>query len=718
MNRIGLCVVLFSGSLLAQPAAPTLRWWQKEPLRICDIVTSMDRIDGVPPAELAEWKASRGFNAEHLEIMGMEGGLDDQEFYFKSKVAGRVNRDYLGEYVKEAHKRGIRVMIYFNVHWYRTAFGAKHPDWQQITESGKPVDGVYDNGTDFCLNTPWREWCFQVLRDLAAYGVDGIFYDGPVYRAESCYCNYCRAKYRKLYGEEMPSKQVRRGLPFKRLLDFQVSSMAEFFKDSNQVLKSINPNIAFYTNGGVRGANWATARINRALVEHEDLLGSEGGFISGDLTRVPLWKPGLTARMLETQAGGKPTVIFSAAALKPWTFSLLPKPELRLLYADTIANAASVWMGLTSFDFKQPEIDAIAEMNRLVEKNASYYIGTRSEARVAVVWSETTANFYSGSPAQMIDIDRIPSRTAVGNVDQEFSGISEALLRAHIPFDVIDDVTLEREPLSRYAAIFMPNVACMSDQAAARVKEYVEKGGNLFATFETSLYDDTGIRRDNFALASLFGVADNKRIVGPTRWDFMKPVSQHWMLEGTYRELLPSATYYVRVKPEGAEVPLRFTVPLKGRYDGVPPVSPDPALAIKQTGKGTAVYFAGDFGNTVSSFRLPEFLRMAANAAHRMAPAPVEVSNIPGSVEVVWRSQQNGRRKLLHLVNFTGEMTRPITRVLPARDVVVTLPAGESATKAYTLVHPQPLALNKDSQSRVTVSVPRVDEYEVIVFEK
>jgi hypothetical protein len=86
MNRIGLCVVLFSGSLLAQPAAPTLRWWQKEPLRICDIVTSMDRIDGVPPAELAEWKASRGFNAEHLEIMGMEGGLDDQDSTSRVKL--------------------------------------------------------------------------------------------------------------------------------------------------------------------------------------------------------------------------------------------------------------------------------------------------------------------------------------------------------------------------------------------------------------------------------------------------------------------------------------------------------------------------------------------------------------------------------------------------------------------------------------------------------
>jgi len=98
----------------------TLPWWQKEPLRIVDIVMSLGRIDEVAPAQLAEWKAGQFYNSEHLEVMGMHGGLDDQEFFFKSKVAGKINRDFLGEYVAQAHKRGIRVMIYFNVHWYTT----------------------------------------------------------------------------------------------------------------------------------------------------------------------------------------------------------------------------------------------------------------------------------------------------------------------------------------------------------------------------------------------------------------------------------------------------------------------------------------------------------------------------------------------------------------------------------------------------------------------
>src|SRR6185312_1500766 len=310
------------------------------------------------------------------------------------------------------------------------------------------------------------------------------------------------AKFRKRYGRDMPPKSVRHGKAFQELLEFQADSIAEFLHDTRTILKAKNPNIALYMNGGVRGANWATGRLNRVLVKEQDLLGSEGGFLGGDLTRVPLWKPGLTARLLETQAGGKPRVIFSAASHKPWTFSLLPNPELRLLYADTIANAASVWMGITPFEFEQPEMKTLTAMNNFLAKNSKYYVHTRSAARAAVVWSDVTANYYAASSAQLIDINRAAARSDIGNLDGEFSGITEPLLRHHIPFDVLDDVALAKGDLKRYDVIFLPNVACMSDAVAARLLEYIRHGGNLVADFETSRYDETGIQRKNFALSA------------------------------------------------------------------------------------------------------------------------------------------------------------------------------------------------------------------------
>ncbi|MCX6624994.1 MAG: beta-galactosidase trimerization domain-containing protein, partial [Acidobacteria bacterium] len=440
-------------------------------------------------------------------------------------------------------------------------------------------------------------------------------------------------------------------------------------------------------------------------------------FIGGDLTKVPLWKPGLTARMLETQAGGKPTIIFSAASHKPWTFSLLPGAELKLLYADTIANAAGVWMGITPFEFEEPDMQSLAQMNGFLKKNVSYFQGTRSEAKVGVVWSDVTANFYAGASAQLIDIDRTAQRSQIGNLDGEFAGITESLLRAQVPFDVLDDVSLEKEPLGRYQAIFLPNVACMSDRVAARLREYAEKGGNLFADFETSLYDETGLRRTNFALAGLFGVSATNKLMGPRQWDFLRPAAEHRLLGGVTRKFIPSPAYYVQAKADSGSVLLKYTEQLAGRYDGVPKLSDDPGLVVNRVGKGTVVYMSGDLGNTINTFHTPEFMQLVANAGTMLGATQVKVENVPGTVEVVVRSQQGGRRTLIHLVNFTGEMTRPIRRVLPVRNAKLTLAKGLAASKARALWSGKDLPLSKDAQGRVSLTVPRMDEYEVVVVE-
>lgn len=711
MRRLALLLGL-CGAAFAQP------WWEREPLRILDLVTSLGRIDYLPPETLAERKAAQLYNAEHLDIMTLPAGLDDRGFFFRSRYASRENPDFLGQYLPEAKKRGLRVLIYFNVHWYTRQFGDQHPDWRQIRQDGRPLDGVYDTGTDFCVNTPWREWVFGVLRDLAAYPIDGIFYDGPVYRPDTCYCRYCREKYRARYGAEMPSKKERKGRAFAQLVEFQAASIADFLRDSRRILKELRPDAALYMNGGLRGANWATGRLNRVLIAEQDLLGAEGGFIYGDLTRMPMWKPGLTARLLETQAGGKPTVIFAAAAHKPWTFSLLPAPELRLLYADSIASGASVWMGITPFEFEQPEMAVLTEMNRFVRDNARYLHGTRSEARLALVWSDVTANFYAGSEAQLIDIDRAPSRSEIGNLEAEFSGLADALVRSQVPFDVIDDVTLEREPLERYRLIVLPNVACMSDAVAKRLRRYVEGGGRVFATFETSLYDETGVRRPEFALADVFGVKGAGRIAGPRRWDFIQPVARDPLLDGLSRELMPSPAYYLPLETAGARPLLRFTKPLAGRYDGIPEPSADPALLVRDFGQGKAAYFAGDLGASIHNFHVAEHVALLEHIARQWAPPPVTLSSAPSSVELVLRSQEGGRRWLLHLVNFTGEMTRPIRKIVTLRDVAVTL-APEAAPKSVrALASGATLALKRGPAGQAEFVIPKLDEYEVVVIER
>jgi type 1 glutamine amidotransferase len=157
----------------------------------------------------------------------------------------------------------------------------------------------------------------------------------------------------------------------------------------------------------------------------------------------------------------------------------------------------------------------------------------------------------------------------------------------------------------------------------------------------------------------------------------MQPVSDSALLGGLKRDFIPSPAYYLQATPESGQVLLKYTTPLAGRYDGVPKLSNDPALIVNRLGKGEVVYFSGDIGNTVKTFHTPELMQLVGNAARHMSKPPVTLENAPGSVEMVVRSQNDDRRTLVHLVNFTGEMTRPIRHIVPSICPALARPVGQ-----------------------------------------
>jgi hypothetical protein len=696
--------------LLLAPQARAEHWWEREPIRILDLLNFYDQIDMWSPEETARRKAAAGFPVDNMYVHLLKHGFDDQGFYFKTALSARERPDFLKPYLPAARKQGMRVTVYFNVHYFTNEFGAKHRDWLQVRENGQLLGTEYGSGTDFCVNSPWREWVKQGLQDLCRYPIDGVFFDGPIFRPDTCYCQHCRKKFKDRYSTDLPTKKSRQGLAAQRLLEFQTASLTEFLRDTRRVIKAANPEIGFYMNGGALGGNWATGRMNRQLVQEQDWLSSEGGFIYNDLMRTPLWKPGMRARLLETQAGGKPVVVIAGAMQKPWTYTMLPPAELRLLYADSMANGAGIYYSLTPTMLDQPETRAIADINSYFTRNIEYYRRTRSEARVALVWSDTTVNTYEGSAAQLMDMYDVRAGREVGNPEAEFWGLAEALLRAHVPFDVVDDWTLERDPLSRYRLILLPNVASMSDRTAARLADYIRSGGHLFATFETSLYNELGEKRPDFALAEVFGASNAGAVAGPRRWDYMNAASAHPFLTGLPRRFVPSTVYYSRTTPRTAKVLAHYTKKAIGPYDGESAPGQDAAVMLNTYGQGQAAYISGDLGATLAAYRMTDLYQLVENAARTLAPPEVSIEGAPGSLELVVRSQNDGQRWLVHLVNFTGEMTRPMRRVIPFRNLRLKVPARFH--HARTLSSARTLTLRDGA-----FILPRVEEYEVVVLE-
>ena len=110
------------------------------------------------------------------------------------RYPGFEDFDLLREYLPHAKKYGIKLLVYLNMHWYSYEFAERHPDWEQRTSSGESygrLHPLYGNGTTFCVNSPWRGWAFNLIRETMKSGVDGVFLDGPVVYPDCCYCEYC-----------------------------------------------------------------------------------------------------------------------------------------------------------------------------------------------------------------------------------------------------------------------------------------------------------------------------------------------------------------------------------------------------------------------------------------------------------------------------------------------------------------------------------------------
>lgn len=696
-----------------------VEWWRGL-LTIADLgIYGADEIAKLDPEAVSRTKEALGFNAEHLTCSDVYGG-EKGVFYFNSDLAREVPRDFLGEYVPRARDHGIRVLIYYNVHWLQEDYARGHPEWLQVESSGRVIDNLYGSGCAPCVNSVWRDWSFRGIEDLAAYEIDGIFLDGPIFTPSACYCEACQRIFRERFGAEIPRDQDWSNPLWRDFIEFRYDSIATYLRDARAVLKRARPSAMLYMNCTGLSPGWPAARDNRRLVPHQDILGAEGGFLYYDLRKAHLWKPGMTAKLLETQAGGKPTVIFIAGANKGWDEYLLTGAETRLLYADTVANGASPWYGIPLHLANRAGALAAGEMNRFLLRNAEFFEGSLPLARVGLLWSSRTADFYRAS-VPVTDFtpqgEALEKRQAAGNFSASFAGCYEALLRSHVPFRVVDEAFLTEGDLKDLDLIVLPNCACLSAGEAKALDSYVREGGNVVASFETSMYDEYGLAKGGFQLEKVFGVRLTTGTFGPMKLDYMRTVEGSAELTGDLSsDLLPCPVYGIGVEACGGRAIAIYLEKMRSRYSRLPPLSENPAIVANRYGKGSCLYFAGSFFEHYSEYHNPDYRRIVAAAASAASDPIVSLLNCPRSVEMVLRAQPARERLLVHLVNFTAEMTRPIESVIRLSDIGIRIRDLPSPVIAKALRLGRELKTTERDGGRV-IELPELGEYEVICLE-
>jgi hypothetical protein len=343
-----------------------------------------------------------------------------------------------------------------------------------------------------------------------------------------------------------------------------------------------------------------------------------------------------------------------------------------------------------------------------------YLRNERPLARVGLVYSQQSGWFASG------------------RLEDHIHGWYQALVEARIPFEMVHDRLLDDAHLTPLRTLILPSIAALSDVQCGQLRAFVQRGGGLVATHETSLCDEWGGRRKDFGLADLFGVTFKGRIEGPMQNSYLRLETdaatgrRHPLLaglEGAPRII--NGVYRVEVEatrpissPPLTLIPSYPDLPMEKVYPRVPKTDV-PQVYLREPGAGRVVYFPFDLDRTFWEVLAPDHLVLLRNAVTWATNEdPVVTVTGPGVLDVtVWRQQGS---ITVHLVNLTNPMMMkgPVRDLIPigGQQVRLRLPEGTAAKRVRLLAAGTSPRMAR-SGAWIEVTVPSVLDHEVVAVD-
>ena len=613
-------------------------------------------------------------------------------FHYRSKFLG--NGDTFGDMLAGCRKLGLNVIARIDPHAAHQDVYDAHPDWIAVQADGKPRrHWAMPELWVTCALGPYNfDFMTSVVQEIVTqYKVDGIFanrWSG----SGMCYCEHCRRNFKEFSGLDLPAPEGAPAEARRQYAAWQKKRLAELYRLWDAEIRKRNPEAAFFPNGFDQIRDAVSVPILFADRQ------SRSGYT------LP-WQNGKFAKDARSTFGSKPIVgLFSVGLEAPyrWKDSVQNPAEIRVWAVEGIAHGFRPWV--IKFNAKPLDHRWFKPVEDLFVwhwKNDRYMRNVQPLARVALV--------YGGRAAQ-----------------DHSSGFYHALVEARIPFETIVDYRFDAEHLRQFKVLALADVTNLSDAQCAQLKSFVENGGGLVATHETSLYDERGARRPDFGLAGIFGASFAGNIIERQQNAYLNLEDHaHPLLAGLEdagRMIHGVKRVEIRV-PAGTRAPL-MTVPT---YPDLPmeevyprqTTSDIPGVMARSVGKGRVVYFPWDIDRTFWEIMDQDHGIVLANAVRWAAneEQPLRVEG-PGVIDVsLWQQDSS---ITAHLVNLSNPMMMkgPFREVLPVapQKVRVKLPEGARARAVKFLVsaaRPQ----WRQTGSWVETTTPPVGLHEVVAID-
>jgi hypothetical protein len=261
---------------------------------------------------------------------------------------------------------------------------------------------------------------------------------------------------------------------------------------------------------------------------------------------------------------------------------------------------------------------------------------------------------------------------------------------------------------ARYDFLLLPTCACLGEEAAGVLREFASSGGSLVVGFETGLRDGRGYLRDDFLLADLMGASFAG---GFTRYPagYVSAEAGSGVFEGLSQDMQAGPRVGVDVEAlPGAEVLARFHLPMESRYM---PLSGLGRPAIVRKGRVTSL--CGTYFEDYVFYGLGDWRRMVARTVAEGARPLVRFRGLAESVEVSLRDARNGSR-VLHLVNSSGAMARPMEKVFTVAGARAEVEVPFRPKKAIAHAAGREIEIDGYDSGFASFGLPGFDEYEMV----
>jgi hypothetical protein len=634
---------------------------------------------------------------------------------FHHRSAWLGERDVFGELLAGCRKLGMVVIARTDPHATYDDVQVAHPDWIAVDASGQPRrHWASPEMWVTCALGPYNfEFMTEVKQEIMSrYRPDAIFinrWDG----SGMCYCEHCRKNFRAASGhDELPRTNDPQDPARRAYILWRQQRLFDLWRLWDAEVRKINPDSCVIPNTG----GGATSSLDMQRIgELAPTLIADRQARRG-LTAP--WANGKNGKEFRATMGRKPIVgIFSVGVEEPyrWKDSVQSEAEIRLWVADGVANGLRPWF--TKFSGVLHDRRWLKPVEDIYCRYARWEKYLRNEcslARVGLVYSQQTAWFCGAK------------------VEDHTLGWYQALIEARIPFEMVHDRLLDAAHLTPLKTLILPNIAALSEAQCAQLRAFAERGGGLIATYETSLYDEWGVKRKDFGLGDLFGVTFKGGIDGPMQNSYLRletdPTTgkRHPLLAGLEdAPRIINGTRCVEVEctrpyphPPLTLIPSYPDLPMEKVYPRV--LKTDvPQVYLREQGPGRVVYFPWDIDRTFWDVLSVDHFKLLRNAVTWATneDAPVTVTG-PGVLDItVWRQKAS---LTIHLVNLTNPMMMkgPVRELIPISEqkVRVRLPDGTQAKRVRLLVAEKRPRVERSGQY-LSVTVPAILDHEVVAID-